>query len=151
SDTPLPDGSMPGMCTSARITECMTSSQFCDPATGSCVASCTNAICAALDPGRPICSGSACVACGDDMDCGINGVCESAACVDCDGDDDGFPRGGPGCARARPLLPRDCDDTDDAIYPGALPICDDGIDQSCSGGDVAGGLATEFGRYPPLE
>ena len=30
----------------------------------------------------------------------------------------------------------DCDDTDDSVYPSALEICGDGIDQSCSGADL---------------
>jgi len=32
--------------------------------------------------------------------------------------------------------PLDCDDTDATIYLGAPEVCDDGIDQSCSGGDL---------------
>lgn len=150
SDVPLPDGSMPGACTPSRITECESSSQFCDPTTGSCVATCTNSLCAALDPARPICSANACVGCGEDVDCGINGVCESGSCTDCDGDDDGFPRGDGACGRARPALPRDCDDEAEDVYPGAIPTCNDDIDQSCTGGSVAGGLAVEFGRYAPI-
>lgn len=36
----------------------------------------------------------------------------------------------------RPAGTLDCDDTDPTIYLNAPEICDDGIDQSCSGGDL---------------
>jgi hypothetical protein len=53
---------------------------------------------------------------GVDVDLGL--------CDDADGD--GFPRGS-GCA-----LPRDCDDTHAAVYPGATEICN-ALDDDCDG------------------
>ncbi|MBN95791.1 MAG: hypothetical protein CL928_17260 [Deltaproteobacteria bacterium] len=31
----------------------------------------------------------------------------------------------------------DCDDDDDSVFPGQIDVCDDGIDQDCSGEDLA--------------
>lgn len=44
--------------------------------------------------------------------------------VDDDGDDDGFPAG------------EDCDDAAASVYPGAVEVPYDGIDQDCADGDV---------------
>lgn len=151
------DGSMldasVGSCTADRIATCTAAGEFCDPATGGCVANCTNAICMALSATTPICnaSGTACVGCTGDIQCGASGLCESGACVECDGDDDGFPSDEGRCSEVRPLLPRDCRNDDPSIYPGALPICNNTIDESCAGPEgIAGGLANEFGRYAPV-
>ncbi len=53
-----------------------------------------------------------------------------------DSDLDGYTVG-PGASTCSPTAELDCDDTDPLIHPGADEICDDGIDQDCSGGDLA--------------
>ncbi len=60
-----------------------------------------------------------------------NGVDE---CIDSDGDD--FSVEGGDCG------PADCDDTDAAVYPGAVEICD-GLDNNCDGA-VDEGLTSLF-------
>jgi len=60
-------------------------------------------------------------------DNGIDEDCDGAdlLCVDHDGDNDGFtPNDG------------DCNDANQAVYPGAAEIPDNGIDENCDGGDT---------------
>ena len=50
-------------------------------------------------------------------------------CIDSDGD--GYNVSQSGCGTA------DCNDTNSSIYPGATEICGNGIDEDCSGSDLA--------------
>jgi hypothetical protein len=66
--------------------------------------------------------------CEDGIDQDCNG--EDMSCCtpdpnDCDDDKDGYTEN-----------QGDCDDTKAEIYPGAEEVCDDGIDQDCSGADM---------------
>lgn len=83
---------------------------------------------------------------------------------DIDGDGYGGPAEGPQCRPGpswRPAAePEDCEEGDAAINPGALEVCEDGIDQNCvdgdarchrsllawSGGDPSGAEASWIGR-----
>ena len=51
--------------------------QVCDATLG-CVECLTNATCAAMDPGNPICTGGRCRECGVSADCGLNQTCSAA-------------------------------------------------------------------------
>ena len=79
------------------------------------------------------------------LDDGIDQDCSGADRVTCWPDADGDGVGASGtptdaewpCADAGlASADGDCDDTTDAIQPGALEIADDGIDQDCSGADT---------------
>ena len=68
-----------------------------------------------------------------EVSCNTAGTLEGTAlsfesCVDADGD--GYTDTACGGD--------DCDDSDSAINPGVLEICDNAIDEDCSGGDLAG-------------
>lgn len=55
---------------------------------------------------------------------------------DVDGDGFGDPASAvPGCAQPSDTVAdgTDCDDTNDGIYPWAIEVCDDGIDDDCNG------------------
>lgn len=72
-------------------------------------------------------------ACADGIDNNCNGMIDTAdrnaiACtVGCtDQDGDGFSPDGGSCG------PIDCNDADSAVNPGALEICNDGIDNNCN-------------------
>ena len=70
---------------------------------------------------------------------------ESGAAADEDhGDGDGYGTGDttgpascdpPAANLVSEYLPEDCEDGDDSIYPTALEICEDEIDQDCDGND----------------
>lgn len=70
-------------------------------------------------------------ACGDtDRNCdGIVGPVCTPECSDIDGD--GYSVEGGDCGAV------DCNDGDSSVYPGAVEVCGDTIDQDCSDGDLA--------------
>jgi hypothetical protein len=63
--------------------------------------------------------------CGDGLDNNCNGTVDGAGA---DKDGDGFPEGVD-----NECMVTDCNDHDPAIHPGAVEICDDGIDNNCDG------------------
>jgi len=67
--------------------------------------------------------------CDDGIDQDCDTIDPPCPCTDADGDGFNFPASG--------CEPFDCDDTDGSIYPGAVEICGDGIDQDCDGSDLA--------------
>jgi len=79
------------------------------------------------------------------VDDGIDQDCDGFDDVTCFADDDGDGYGGdvtlvlPGDCEAdgADYDDADCDDTSDAVYPGAPEIPDDGVDQDCDGFDAA--------------
>lgn len=95
-----------------------------------------------------------------DMDIypGADEICEDGIDQDCDGDDGDCPKywhadadkdgfGNPNVYKYQAIKPlntvlddTDCDDTNPGIYPGAVEILNDGIDQDCDGNDLTGSL-----------
>ncbi|MES9993284.1 MAG: putative metal-binding motif-containing protein [Candidatus Thiodiazotropha sp.] len=102
---------------------------------GSCGAVDCNDNDASINPG-------AAEICSDGVDNNCNGLVDTADsnAVDCplectDSDGDGYSVEGGDCGAV------DCDDTNGDVNPGALEICDDGIDNNCNGlSDVADGV-----------
>jgi len=83
--------------------------------------------------------------CDDSVDNDCNGLideqdpaCGTVVCTDTDGD--GYSEEGGACG----LI--DCVTTDPDIYPGALEVCNDGIDQDCSGKDKTKGKGCKVSR-----
>ncbi|MEW6427257.1 MAG: CxxxxCH/CxxCH domain-containing protein [Thermodesulfobacteriota bacterium] len=73
---------------------------------------------------------------GNDCEAARAGVAVDTSGQSCqvactDGDGDGYAPQGGVCGAA------DCDDTDPQVHPGGVEICGDGIDQDCSGADLA--------------
>lgn len=90
------------------------------------------------DPGRPCTSGLRCA---------------DARCVPCDGDLDTFFDPDPSCDAVALATARDCDDGNAAVFPGAPPICGDGVVNACDGTGVAvptelSDLGDEIGLLP---
>jgi len=82
----------------------------------------------AINPGADeVCTDSIDNNCDGNIDA-QDPACGTVTCTD--GDGDGFSIEGGACGT---LV--DCNDGDAAIYPGADDICNDGIDQDCSGKD----------------
>ncbi len=75
----------------------------------------------------------------DDTDAALGFLIEWSVDGDGDGYGDGVSLGAASCAPpiggAVPYDPVDCDDVDIAINPGAVELCEDGIDQNCDGVD----------------
>ena len=63
--------------------------------------------------------------CSDNVDNNCNGQVDEAGCICPDVDGDGFTASFCGGT--------DCDDTNAAVYPGAVELCTDGLDNNCNG------------------
>ncbi len=113
-------------------------------ADGLCVECLGDAHCASGEACDPL--GRCVGACAVASDCDGGETCDSGRCVPCDEDGDGFERSAPGCAGT----PADCDDTHPGVYPGATPVCGDGVRQSCDEGLTIPGGYAEVGRLAPF-
>jgi hypothetical protein len=94
---------------------------------------------AAINPGvSEICGDSVDNNCDGDIDAQDPLCGTPVICTDVDGD--GYSVEGGECGLV------DCSDSDSTIYPGAEDICNDGIDQDCSGKDRTKGKGCSTGK-----
>ncbi len=82
--------------------------------------------------------------CAMSSDCGTGARCVDLVCTPCDTDGDGFVAGDAACPPMGRMI--DCDDGDPTRHPGAIPICGNGIDETC-GAMIPFFPADEIGFY----
>ena len=78
----------------------------------------------------PVCGTLNCGSCNATSSCS-SGVCVSAPTGGCDADSDGYNSDNITCSG------NDCNDNNANINPGTTEICSNGIDEDCSGSDLA--------------
>lgn len=79
---------------------------------------------------------------GDPTLCEAGQRCNSSSlCVPCDADGDTFVSTDPACDALAGASPRDCNDDAARVYPGAPPVCGDGMLNDCSASPPATFLA----------
>lgn len=81
-----------------------------------------------------------------DVTCEADEYCDEGDCTACDDDDDGFVVERTECTAPAGLF--DCDDANPDVYPGALPSCGNGTDESCGLMAPIGLPADEIGFFP---
>jgi hypothetical protein len=86
------------------------------------------------------CGGTDCDDSNPAINPGATEICESGVDEDCNGVDDACPAectdiDGDGYGDGVGCMGSDCDDFDPDVNPGAIEICEDGIDNDCDGSD----------------